>query len=124
MKFNIILVAMLAGLAMTSGQGLPKTAKVAQTNHLSYNQVMKVKDIGCTICTFVVGEIDKILQAEESMDAIIGLVEELCNGLDSLVPGAGASCNSLVERYLPQIIDGLVNNQLSPTAVCGSLTLC
>merc|ERR1712209_49831 len=80
--------------------------------------------IGCDICTFVVTEIDKILVAAETEQAAIDAIEQLCAQLDSIFPGATASCNALVETYLPQIIEGLVNNQLSPASVCGTLTLC
>ena len=62
--------------------------------------------------------------AEQTLDQLIELVEELCFGIDGLFPGAGATCNTLVETYLPQIVEGLVNNQLSPASVCATLTLC
>ena len=69
-------------------------------------------------------KIDKLIVADQTLDQLIELVEELCSGIDGLFPGAGATCNALVETYLPQIIEGLVNNQLSPASVCATLTLC
>merc|ERR1712179_380157 len=66
----------------------------------------------------VVTEIDKLIVAEDTLDSVIELVEELCSSIDGLFPGAGATCDSLVESYLPQIIEGLINNQLSPASVC------
>ena len=62
--------------------------------------------------------------ADQTLDQLIELIEELRSGIDELFPGAGATCNALVETYLPQIIEGLVNNQLSPASVCATLTLC
>merc|ERR1712217_841596 len=94
LKMKAVAILLLAGLAMTSASALPKAAKT----QLSYEQVMKAKGVGCDICTLVVTEIDKLLAADETLD--------------------------LVETYLPQIIEGLVNNQLSPASVCGLLTLC
>ena len=62
--------------------------------------------------------------ADQTLDQHIELVEGLCPGIDGLFPGAGATCNALVETYLPKIIEGLVNNQLSPVSACATLTLC
>ena len=116
-KMKAVAVLLLASLALASASALPKTS-----HKLSYRQAMKAKGIGCDICTLVVTEIDKLLV--EGTDSVVDLVEELCSGIDGLFPGAGATCNALVESYLPQIIEGLVNNQLSPESVCTLLTLC
>jgi hypothetical protein len=62
--------------------------------------------------------------ADQTLDQHIELVEGLCPGIDGLFPGAGATCNALVETYLPKIIEGLVNNQLSPVSACATLTHC
>merc|ERR1711890_109419 len=91
-----------------------KISKRKVSYKLSYEQALKAKGVGCDICTSVVTEIDKLLQ----------FVEQLCTAIDGLFPGSGATCNALVETYLPQIIEGLINNQLSPASVCETLTLC
>ena len=117
-----VAVLLLAGLALASASALPKSAKTSPLS--SYRQTMKAKGIGCDICTLVVTEIDKLIVADQTLDQLIELVEELCSGIDGLFPGAGATCNALVETYLPQIVEGLVNNQLSPASVCATLTLC
>ena len=119
-NMKAVAVLLLAGLALASASALPKTAKTSHT--LSYKQAMKAKGIGCDICTLVVTEIDKLLVAGE--DSIIDAAEGICEAVDGLFPGAGATCNALIESYLPQIIEGLVDNQLSPASVCGLLTLC
>ena len=82
------------------------------------------KSIGCDVCTFVVTEIDKLITDDQTEADLIAAVEQLCGGLDAIFPGLGAQCDNLVETYLPQILEGLVQNQLSPSSVCGSLTLC
>merc|ERR1711997_987218 len=77
--------------------GLSMAAARTTTRHqMTYKQALKAKSIQCDLCT----------------------------ALDGVFPGAGSSCNTIVETYLPQIIEGLVNNQLSPSAVCSALTLC
>ena len=117
-----VAVLLLAGLALASASALPKSAQTSPLS--SYRQTMKAKGIGCDICTLVVTEIDKLIVADDTLDTVIQLVEELCSSIDGLFPGAGATCNALVESYLPQIIEGLINNQLSPASVCATLTLC
>ena len=113
------LIVFLAGLCMASAIPAKKVSPV-----LSYEQAMRAKGIGCDICTLVVTEIDKILAMSETEQQVIDAIEQLCAQLDNIFPGASASCNALVETYLPQIIEGLVANQLSPASVCGALTLC
>merc|ERR1711944_154128 len=120
-KMKATLIILIAGLCMASA--IP-SAKVKISPAMSYKQAMRAKSIGCDICTLIVTEIDKILVAAETEQQAIEAVEQLCALLDNVFPGATAACNSLVETYLPQIIEGLVNNQLSPANVCGALTLC
>merc|ERR1711884_117434 len=124
LKMKAVAVLLLAGLAMTSASALPKTAKSAAPHKMSYEAIMKAKGVGCDICTLVVTEIDKLIAADETLDTVVEFVEQACSAIDGLFPGAGATCNALIETYLPQIIEGLVNNQLSPASVCGLLTLC
>merc|ERR1711881_196262 len=110
----LLLFATTLATALPAKHSLPMT----------YQQALKAKSIQCDICTFVVTEIDKIIVNDQVTDALIQEVEKLCTSLDNIFPGAGASCNAIVETYLPQIVEGLVNNQLSPSAVCQALTLC
>ncbi len=44
---------------------------------------------------------------------------QLCDVLDALIPGFGATCNFLIQSQLPGIIDGLVNDNLNPEQVTG-----
>jgi hypothetical protein len=114
MKFNLFVVAFLA-LVAVSMAAPPKTSK------LSYKQAMKVKAIGCDICTLVMTEIDHIIAADATEDAILEAILPICEYLGATLVGF---CTSLIESNLHAIIDGLVHNQLSPEAVCGTLSLC
>ena len=105
MKIQILLVAVLAVSAMAEPK--PMT-----------------KGVACYICKYVIGEIDKLLMDGATLDQIIQAVEQICGPLDSLIPGATAACETLIETQLPQIIDQLVHNQLSPDSVCVFLTAC
>merc|ERR1711997_343703 len=117
-KMKSVAILLFIGLSMAS-------ARSTSTHHqMTYKQALKAKSIQCDLCTFVITELDQLLVADSTEAQIIEQVEKLCTALDGVFAGAGASCNALVEPYLPQIIEGLVNNQLSPSAVCSALTLC
>ena len=107
MKTQIFFVAMLAAVAMAQ----PSAPKAP-------------KGVTCDICKFIVNEIDKYLMEGATIEQIIQAVEQICGPLDSLIPGATAACETLIETQLPAIIDQLVHNQLSPESVCKFLTAC
>ena len=54
------------------------------------------------------------------MDDIINKVEEFCTTLGALQP----MCESMIERYLPEIIENVINNNLNPFDICKLLTIC
>ncbi len=83
---------------------------------------MKLKSVQCDLCKFAVGEIDKILASQDTEDAIMNEIDKICHLLDDL--GLFDICHNLIQDNLHNIIDGLVNNQLSPENVCKSLSLC
>ena len=56
-----------------------------------------------------------------TIDQITQAIEQICGPLDNIVPGATHACELLIETQLPQIIDYLLNHQLSPTAICQQL---
>merc|ERR1712038_1815831 len=113
-----IAILFVAGLAMASA------AAPSKSMPLSYKQTMRVKSIQCDVCKMIVTELDNIILSATTTEELIELVEKLCGSLDSIFPGFGATCDNFVETYLPQIIEGIVNNQLSPASVCQALTLC
>jgi hypothetical protein len=76
---------------------------------------------GCNICTLIMTEIDTIIAADATEDAILEAILPICSYMPETLIGF---CNSLIETNLHAIIDGLVHNQLSPEAVCGTLSLC
>ena len=116
LKMKAIAALLIASVVFTSAAKLSPKMK--------YKEALEAKSIQCDVCTFIITEIDKILVSAETQEDIIQAIEKLCAGLDGVFPGAGQACDSIVETYLPQIIEGLVQNQLSPAAVCGTLTLC
>merc|ERR550525_1308355 len=54
------------------------------------------------------------------MDEIIQFVENLCSLL-SFDPFLEQICDSIIENNLPEIINGLVNDNLNPSEVCQNI---
>merc|ERR1711979_113375 len=82
------------------------------------------KDLLCDICLDVVTDIDEWLTSDQTMDDIIHFVEGLCSALGAIDPTLEALCKSMIESQLPDIINGLVNDNLNPAEVCASIGMC
>merc|ERR1712055_210296 len=80
----------------------------------------------CDICIQLVTEFDAWLTDDKTEQDIVVYVEQVCDGFDLLMPGMGLGdmCRSMIEDNLPNIIDGLVNNNLKPQEVCHSIAMC
>ena len=89
-----------------------------------YTKHCSQKDLTCDICVFVIEEIEKLALDGATIDQITQAIEQICGPLDNIVPGATHACELLIETQLPQIIDYLLNHQLSPTAICQQLGAC
>merc|ERR1712117_38686 len=82
------------------------------------------KDLLCDICVDVVTDVDNWITSDPTMDEIIHFVEGLCSALGLIDASLETLCKSLVESNLPEIINGLVNDNLNPTQVCQSIGAC
>merc|ERR1712186_322633 len=82
------------------------------------------KDLLCDICIDVVTDFDEWLTSDQTMDDIIHFVEGLCEALGAIDPTLETLCKSLIEAQLPDIINGLVNDNLNPAEVCASIGVC
>merc|ERR1712227_253727 len=76
------------------------------------------QDLLCDICLDIVGDLDEWITSDSTMDEIIHFVEGLCSALGAISPDLEALCISLVDANLPDIINGLVGENLSPEGVC------
>ena len=103
-------------------------------------KVEQPKDLLCDICVDIVTDIDEWITSDSTMDDIIEFVEgvscetlvyilvivslaQLCSLL-SFDPTLEKICDSIIENNLPEIINGLVNDNLNPTEVCASIGMC
>merc|ERR1712241_518236 len=82
------------------------------------------KDLLCDICIDVVTDIDEWLTSDQTMDDILHFVEGLCSALGAIDPTLETLCKSLIEAQLPDIINGLVEDNLNPSEVCASIGMC
>merc|ERR1712244_14600 len=82
------------------------------------------KDLLCDICIDVVTDIDEWLTSDQTMDDILHFAEGLCSALGAIDPTLETLCKSLIEAQLPDIISGLVDDNLNPAEVCASIGMC
>ncbi|KAK3744542.1 hypothetical protein RRG08_056678 [Elysia crispata] len=83
-------------------------------------QVSKVRDgPQCTICEFVMTELDNMLSDNATQAQIEAALEKVCN---MLPPSVKDECDTLVKQYAPQLIQLLL--QFKPQQVCTRLGLC
>ena len=55
---------------------------------------------------------------------MLNLLLQLCSALGAIDPTLETLCVSLIEAQLPEIINGLVEDNLNPAEVCSSIGAC
>merc|ERR1711996_66035 len=111
-KMKVLLVAsFLIAAAFAAPQSSKSMAVKAQW----------VRDIKCTVCTTAITKFDEWLTSDSTEHEIIEFVEQACSAVGEVIPNTEAACKALVESQLPSIIEGLVNDNLSPNAVCADM---
>merc|ERR1711988_1604481 len=66
----------------------------------------------------------RVAPSDATMDEILKFVEGLCHALGAIDPTLETLCVSLIEAQLPEIINGLVQDNLDPSQVCSSIGAC
>merc|ERR1711973_513556 len=77
----------------------------------------------CKLCQNIVTDIETWLTSENTMDQIIGFVDQICKVLAAVDPTLGSACTDL-EAQLPDIIQYILTENLSPQEVCVCLRSC
>merc|ERR1711976_104911 len=113
MKY-LIALALLASCALAA----PPQSK-AQT----YEDVL-AKSIQCDLCTWLVTSLDDFITDSTTESEILQFLEGICSPLDSIINGLTQACVDLIEQYGPQIIEDIVQNNLSPSIICNGIGLC
>eukprot|EP00051_Salpingoeca_urceolata_P017872 m.246697 g.246697 ORF g.246697 m.246697 type:complete len:217 (+) comp19068_c1_seq1:1142-1792(+) len=76
--------------------------------------------VECTLCEFVMKEIDSELSKNSTVAEIEKVVDEVCDLLPSSIR---SSCENLVDEYGPKIVQLIVQG-LDPAQICTDLGLC
>ena len=82
------------------------------------------KGLLCDVCVDVVTDLDQFLTSDTTIDEILKFVEEICHALGAIDSTLETLCVSLVEAQLPEIINGLVEDNLNPIEVCTAIGAC
>merc|ERR1712107_17641 len=78
----------------------------------------------CTICTDVISDFDEWLVVEPTEDQIVTYAKELCKALGMILEDLEMSCNEIMDRELPDIIEGLFNDNLDANKICTQIKAC
>merc|ERR1712077_7527 len=76
--------------------------------------------ITCTICTDLVTILDETITSNSTIEQ----VQDILYGACGILIGIEQECYDFVDANLQRIVDLLVNQYLSPEAICNELTLC
>lgn len=68
----------------------------------------------CEMCQTIVKAIEKFVVADDTLEMIIVQAEQFC---DEYVPLFGWLCDEMIEPYLPDIVENIVDN-MDPFSIC------
>ncbi|TRY68463.1 hypothetical protein TCAL_14208 [Tigriopus californicus] len=74
-------------------------------------------DVFCDVCQVLIQDLDNFITDDTTEEDILGFLENICVPLGII--GLEDICRNFIEEYGPQIIDQLVNENLSPSLLCG-----
>jgi saposin len=106
-----LLVKQLPPSQVCAGIGL---CKKNVTIHNAHN------DVTCEVCQFILGEIEKYIQANSTEQQVTAVVEKICTVLPKAYTGV---CKAFIDQYSKQIIEALVG-KYPPKQVCQQIGLC
>jgi len=76
-------------------------------------------DTECTVCEFLAVTVENYLAQNSTEVEIEQALTALCNDL----PGISAICTGIVDAYLPELIDWIIQGQ-PPNVFCSQVGLC
>ncbi|KAK7111881.1 uncharacterized protein [Littorina saxatilis] len=98
----------------------PSVSKPQQVKEMEVPAESESASPWCSLCELVVNEVDRIIAANRSEEAMQSALEQVC----SLLPATISSeCTSFVDVYTPAIVNLLVQ-EIKPIEVCKKLGVC
>merc|ERR1712027_105540 len=82
------------------------------------------KDLMCDICQDIVRDLDEWITSDSTIDEIVHFADGLCDGLGWIGQDLADLCKQLMDDNLPDIINGLVNDNLAPEQICVNIGWC
>ncbi|KAJ3452070.1 hypothetical protein M0812_03833 [Anaeramoeba flamelloides] len=107
MKVQIFVLISLVLLSFAFAQNEPKEPKEPESMY-------------CTICTSIIGYVEKWLEEGKTIQEIEGLLEKVC---DFLPNNYKRICDQVIEQYLPALIQFLEEEE-PPQTFCSQVGLC
>ncbi|XP_068927199.1 prosaposin-like isoform X2 [Petaurus breviceps papuanus] len=84
------------------------------------NLVQKKVGPTCELCQYVIKEIIRLLESNQSKEVVMKAAEDMCSGIPSYLSG---SCRDLVDTF-GLSIPHLVLEEIDPDSVCSTLNIC
>eukprot|EP00091_Calanus_sinicus_P006958 TRINITY_DN17797_c0_g1_i1.p1 TRINITY_DN17797_c0_g1~~TRINITY_DN17797_c0_g1_i1.p1 ORF type:complete len:106 (+),score=38.10 TRINITY_DN17797_c0_g1_i1:120-437(+) len=91
---------------------------------LGSNLAAPRNELTCEICIDIITDIDNFITSETTEDEILAFFNQICEAVDQLLPGLGATCTGFLDNNGPGIIESIVNENLNPDEICAMLTAC
>jgi len=76
-------------------------------------------DTKCVLCSLILGYVKQVIGSNQTQAAIEAALDKACQK----IPFAKNLCVSVLEPYLTQIIEGIVNKE-DPAVICAKIKLC
>merc|ERR1711936_10353 len=78
----------------------------------------------CEICVDIITDIDNFITSDTTEEEILAFFNQICEAVDQLLPGLGATCTGFLKNNGAGIIERIVNENLNPDEICTNLTAC
>eukprot|EP01125_Pyxidicula_operculata_P004520 TRINITY_DN1709_c0_g1_i1.p1 TRINITY_DN1709_c0_g1~~TRINITY_DN1709_c0_g1_i1.p1 ORF type:complete len:203 (-),score=46.26 TRINITY_DN1709_c0_g1_i1:157-765(-) len=86
----------------------------------TYGVTLDTQQSTCTLCEFVIGQVESLIQQNATEQEVLGFIEDACNVLPSPY---NSLCVAEIQAEGPQIIQYIINQE-PPQTVCTQLYLC
>merc|ERR1712002_832667 len=113
MKTSLVISCLIAALLI-----VPSQSAVSGTKDVL---LKPADDMMCHFCETVVTKVDEALTSNLAEWEMVHLLNSLCRKIGILIPGFAHKCTSWVTENLPKIIEGIVEDNLSPNEICKEL---
>ncbi|XP_072293528.1 prosaposin isoform X2 [Eucyclogobius newberryi] len=121
MKKSAPMMSLLPAVAKPAAKSVPAFSLFPATKVEENKHMVRVRDSPtCTICEFVMKQLEQMLQDQVTEAEVIQAVEKVCTLLPKSLT---KQCEDLIETYGQAIIDLLVQ-QADPKTVCTVMGLC